>query len=140
MALEVLSFYTKRKLKTQDAIHLVMTSTYFHVLIRQGKKIRELIAYIPKKYTYRDILKSKEFDKEKLKEYNVLLDFLKEAKERVMLKWHISEESFEDLLLGLKLCLIEHDCTAAPFKKLLLKYEQILRIKVHRLIRGIRLR
>ena len=140
MTLEVLSFYTKRKLKTQDAISLVVTSTYFHVLVKQEKKIRELIAYIPKKYSYRKTLKSKEFDVDKLREYNVLFDFLKEAKERVMLKWYISEDSYEDLLLGLKLCLIEHDCKAPLLKKLLLKYKQVLEIKVRRIIRGIGLK
>ena len=85
MTLDVLSFYTKRKLKTQDS-NVVVTSTYFHILVKQGEKVRELVAFIPKKYSFERTLNSADYDQEKLKEYNVLFDFLVEAEDRILPK------------------------------------------------------
>lgn len=137
MALEVLSFYTKRKLNVLNSLDIVATSVYFHILIKQDIKIRELVAFIPRKYRFKRTLSSNDFEQEKLLEYNVLIDFIEDAKERLLPKWHISEEDLLELKEELLTCLIQNHSTCHAWKEVLLKYVHELRVKVLRFIRGL---
>ena len=136
MALEVLSFYTKRKLNVLDSLDIVATSVYFHILIKQDIKVRELVAFIPRKYRFKRTLNSTNFEQDKLLEYNVLVDFIEDAEERLLPKWHISEEDLLELKEELLSCLIKNHCKCPAWKEVLLKYLHAAKIFILRLIRG----
>ena len=135
MTLNVLSFYTKQKLKIQDSSTLV-TGVYFHILVEQDEKIRELVAFVPKRYSFKRTLNSPEYDQEKMKEYNVLFDFLTEARDRILPKWHISEGDLVELLLGLRLCLLSLSEKMPIWKNFLVVQLQLFKLRVFRLFRG----
>lgn len=136
LTLEVLSFYTKRKLNVLNSLDIVATSIYFHILIKQDVKVRELVAFIPRKYKFKRTLLSSNFEQEKLLEYNVLVDFIEDAKERLIPKWHISEEDLLELKEELLTCLIQNHCSCPAWKEVLLKYLHTLKIVILRFIRG----
>ena len=134
MALKVLDFRTREKICTNRYHNVVMANAYFVILIEEDGKFRELAVQVPKKYHYERELNYGEFAALKVNEYNVLVDFIKTNRLLIQDKWHLSEEKIEELLLNLKLCLINGYSTCSPARQFLLRLSVLWNLCVRKLI------
>lgn len=121
MALKVLDFRIKEKLSINRYHNVVMADAYFAILINDDRGFRELAVVVPKKYHYERELKYGDFATIKVTEYNVLVDYIRSNKLLIQEKWHLTEGEIEELLLGLKLLLINNYSTCTPLRKVILR-------------------
>ena len=135
MSLEVLNFYTKDKLSTNRYRNILMFGTTFYLLVKIGEDIKEFTLQVPKKYRYERICSYRDFVADKVTEYNVLVDFVKNGKELVTEKWGLSEEEYEELIEGLKSILIKDFCTCGALRKWFLSAAVRVRSFIRKLVR-----
>ena len=121
MTLDVIDFYTRKKLNTHPLFSVTMTETEFTMLVEHNGRMKEFVLVVPKKYAFkRTILKYEDFKALKLREYNVLSDFIVNNKSLAQVKWHLSDKEVEELVAGLEHCLIENYAVCGFMKRLVL--------------------
>lgn len=138
MALKVHSFCIKDKLSTNRYHNLLMSTALFYVLISEEGRFRELSLNVSKKFHYKRFVGYGDFPIDKADEYNVLVDFILNNKGLVKEKWHLTEESLEELLEGLKLVLIKDYGTCSGFRKLMLRAPILFKKFVRDLLRRLK--
>lgn len=120
MTLKVLDFRTKDKMITNRYHNVMMANAYFIIFIEVCGKFKEFAVQVPKRYHYERTLGYGNFLSSKVNEYNVLVDFIRNNEAHIKDKWHLSQEELEELLDGIKLCLIQEYSTCSKFKSFLL--------------------
>lgn len=117
MSLKVHNFYTKDKLSTNRYSNVLMNNADFYILIEHEGKFRELVLQVPKKYHYERRVFYGNFQVQKANEYNVLVDYIESNKGLIIPKWHLEEGEYEDLMDGLKLCLVKGYSLCSDFER-----------------------
>lgn len=128
MTLKVLDFRTKDRISINRYRNVVMADACFIILVKEDEKFRELVVQIPKKYHYEKELNYGEFDVLKVTEYNVLTDYIKSNKFLIQEKWHLTEDKVEELLLELKLLLINNYSTCDSLRKIILRFSVLYKL------------
>ena len=121
MPITVLDFYTRKKISTHPSFSITMTETEFTMLVEYEGEIREWVLSVPKKYPYKSSLfNPSDFKQIKLKEFNVLSDFIKNNERMVSEKWKLSDKTIKELPKALELCLIMNYTDCSLLKKIVL--------------------
>lgn len=120
MALKVLDFYAANKLSRNKLGKLLMHEALFCVMVEFNGVVKELATMVTKRYRYTERKRGNYFIPKKIDEYNILVDFLMYAKSRIVDKWNLSENDYQDLVKGLEICLIQKYSTCSPLKRALL--------------------
>ena len=116
-----------------------MSSATFYVLVNFKGTFKEFVFQIPKKYHYETALFDYvDFATNKLLEYNVLVDYIKNNKIAIREKWNLSENEFAELIDGLKLVLIRDFSTCGLVRKIFLKTAVLLKGFVNRILRSVK--
>ena len=74
---------------------------------------------------------------QKLQEYNVLVDLLIHAKDRVQEKWKLSDKEYEELLFNLYLCLVKNYTRCGFLKKIVLLVKGALGMGIPKMKKGV---
>ena len=114
--LKVLDFYKDDKIKLNKVANILMLPASIYVIVRQDKNIKEFLINIPKKFCY-SVIKKDFIKRTKIDEYSILKDFLLFSKEMILKKFQISEEDYNDLILGIDLCVIDKYSNLSKFSK-----------------------
>ena len=138
MAVKVIDFHIKDTLRVHDIQAILMKEAKFTLLVEINRKTKELVVLVPKKFHFRkrpDLVNK--FKYKKLREYEVLTDYLVTNKEVIQCKWHLSSDDFTELMLGLRLCLYRNYSLQAGLKKIFMVGKGMLDLFVLRIKRGL---
>ena len=139
MSIKVHNFCTKDKLSTNRYHNILMQAAVFYITVSDDSgNFRELALNVVKKFHYERHVSYGNFDTAKANEYNVLVDFIINNKKNVIEKWHLEEGEYEDLLEGLKMCLIRYYATCSGFERLLLEAAEVFKSFVRKICRRIK--
>ena len=139
MAVKVYDFYTKDKLSTNRYHNILMSSAVFYILLSTPKGFKELSVTIPKRYHYETTyFNYTDFVVNKVSEYNVLNDFLKNNEELLKEKWGLSKEELLEVREELKLVLVKMYSTCGFLRNALLEASVLFKVFVNRVLRSIK--
>lgn len=138
MTLKVYDFHTKDKLSTNKYHNILMNSAMFFVLVSKDGKFKEFTFQIAKKYHYEPTyFNYVDFNINKVLEYNVLYDFIKNNKKLLCERWDLTEDEYIELKEGLKLVLIKEFSTCSIPRKVILETTVLFRIFINKVLRRI---
>ena len=138
MTLKIHDFYAKDKLSTNKYYNILMNNVTFYLLCNKDGHYKEFSCQISKRYHYENIyFNYVDFPQNKIIEYNVLIDFIKNNKELLMNKWNLSEEEFEDLKYELKFALIRAYSTCSFPRKVFLEATVLFNCYINKILRRI---
>ena len=121
MTIEVIDFYTRKKISTHPSFSITMSETEFTLLVEHNKKVREFTLNVPKKYQYKSTLFNYcDFKPLKLKEVNVLTDFIRNNRAHVQTKWNLSDTEVRELPRAIELCLVMNFTNCSFIKKIVM--------------------
>ena len=116
-----------------------MSSAMFYILLSTPKGFKELSITIPKRYHYETTyFNYTDFAANKVSEYNVLNDFLKNNEELLKEKWGLSKEELLEVREELKLTLIRMYSTCGFPRNVLLEASVLFKVFVNRVLRSIK--
>lgn len=138
MSLAVHNFCTKEKLVANRYHNLLLQNALFYIIVSKGEEFRELAVNISKKFHYERHVSYGDFETVKVNEYNVLVDFILNNKKELIEKWHLEEGEIEELLEGLKLCLIRDYSTCSGIKRYFLMLCVLLGALLQKFYRSIK--
>ena len=127
----VTDFYTKGNCRIHNTCALTMSEVTFIISTGFVGRQKDLELHIPKKYKFkRDFSVYSYVGFKKATEYNLLIDYLKQERQDLKVKWFICDDTYDELLTGLKICLLENYAEGlGPFKKRVL---MLLGLKIKR--------
>ena len=136
MAVKVYDFYAKDRVSTNKYHNILMNSTTFYILLNTPKGFKELSITIPKRYHYEiTYFNYTDFVANKVSEYNVLNDFLKNNEELLKEKWGLSKEELLEVREELKLALVRMYSTCGFPRNALLEASVLFKVFVNRVLR-----
>ena len=136
MAVKVYDFYAKDRVSTNKYHNILMNSTTFYILLNTPKGFKELSITIPKRYHYETTyFNYTDFAANKVSEYNVLNDFLKNNEELLKEKWGLSKEELLEVREELKLALVRMYSTCGFPRNVLLEASVLFKVFVNRVLR-----
>ena len=140
MTIKVHNFYTRDKLSTNRYHNILMSSAIFYILCAKDGHYKEFSCQIPKKYHYENIFFNYvDFPQNKINEFNVLSDFIKNNKTALIEKWGLSKDEYCELKYELKLCLIKAYSTCSFPRRVILEATVLFNLFVNRILRRIKL-
>lgn len=114
----VTNFYTKGSCRIHNIHALTMSEVTFIISTSFFGRQKDLEVHIPKKYKFkRDFSIYSYVGFKKGTEYNLLIDYLKQERQDLKVKWFICDETYDELLIGLKICLLENYAEGLGFFK-----------------------
>lgn len=125
--LKVMDFFTKGKLIINHTNNTLVSPLEYYILANDNGRIRELAAYVPKKFAFKTSIVSKKYNQLKLKEYNILSDFLEFNKKELREKWQLTENAFRDVEIGIEMNLIENYSYFNTLEKVIEKVNALVR-------------
>lgn len=136
MALKVYSYYMKEKLSTNRYHNVLMNNATFYLIVNLDGEFKEWTIQISRKYHYENSLFDYvDFSLNKVLEYNVLADYIKNNEEALKDKWGLSDDEFLDLKDGLKLTLIREFSTCSFPRKVILEAKVLFKMFVRNFVR-----
>ena len=115
-----------------------MNMATFYIMLSVDGYFKEYSIQIPKKYHYEPTYFNYiDFPSNKIIEYNVLFDYVKNNEEALKDKWGLSDEEYHDLRDGLRLALIREYSTCSIPRRVLLETTVLFKIFVDRILRRI---
>ena len=143
MSIEVIDFNTEGKAFIGGGGKAVKAKTIsevkFVITIKKNHRKKELEVHIPCKYCFdRGSRVSRQCEKSKAKQYDLLIDYLWETKGIVKQKWHLTEDDYMELIVGLEGCMYKNYATCNFFNKLVGIGRAEFNLFLLRLARGIK--
>ena len=117
-----------------------MSNAVFYILCEKDGAYKELSVQVPKKYHYETTyFNYTDFPSQKVTEYNILADFIKNNRGLIQEKWNFNDDEYNQLNNELKITLIRAHSTCSFPRKVILEAIVLFKLFIKNLVRRIKI-
>lgn len=116
--MKVINFYTHKPIIVKDDIPILMEDNIFYIMIKVGELYKELSVPIKAGFTFCELRNNNTYEKEHLKVYSILIDYLTGIKRDIVREnLGLTVQEYHELLFEIDVALIRNFSCCNWFKK-----------------------